>query len=72
MDNCPCIDCESRSARCHAECPDYAAWSAVKNAVRERDHKIKRCEGEYVDHVQKVVHAIKVRNKGGRKLNGWK
>ncbi len=72
MDNCPCRGCEFRSSRCHAECPEYASWSALRSVVRERDHNIKRGEGEYLDHVRKVSHAIKVRNKGGRKLNGWK
>ena len=69
---CPCKGCDNRSARCHAECLDYAVWSDERSEEREKDHKRRNAEGEYLDHVHKVAYSIKVRKKGGRKLNGWR
>ncbi len=33
---CPCGICEQRYIGCHAECAEYAAWKADKNAAFQR------------------------------------
>lgn len=38
--NAPCYECEQRHPRCHAECPAYAAYAAVREEIREA--RIKR------------------------------
>lgn len=33
----PCHGCQRRSAECHADCTDYAAWNALHRAARDKD-----------------------------------
>lgn len=33
----PCHNCPRRFDYCHAVCADYAAWSALHRAAREKD-----------------------------------
>lgn len=33
-DDCPCIECDRRSAECHAECVAYREWAAAKKKAK--------------------------------------
>lgn len=39
MRTSPCYGCTMRSARCHAECKDYAEWAAENEQRRMRDRE---------------------------------
>lgn len=60
----PCKDCPRRSAACHADCADYAAWSALHQAAKAKDRQKQEAEEFTIDI------CIKVRERKRRRIKG--
>lgn len=39
---CPCKDCNKRSATCHGECEEYKQWSLENEEIRKMINRKKR------------------------------
>lgn len=60
----PCKDCPRRSAACHADCDDYAAWNALHQAAKAKDRQKQEAE-EFTIEI-----CVKVRERKRRRIKG--
>ena len=60
----PCRDCPRRSAACHADCADYAAWNALHQAAVAKDRQKREAE-EFTIEI-----CVKVRERKRRRIKG--
>ena len=60
----PCHNCPRRFDYCHAVCADYAAWSALHRAAREKDAQQRAADVVNIESCNKAREARRRRIKG--------
>ena len=49
MTICPCKECETRGAGCHARCSAYKEWKTEQNEIRKTKFKFKSEEAFFTE-----------------------
>ena len=60
----PCKDCPRRSAACHADCADYAAWNALHQAAKDKDARRRAADTVNIESCIRAKEAKRRRIKG--------